>query len=104
MAKKAIAKRSPTLAKLAAAINAEHQACEDGVRDGVCHALEAGKLLTEAKSQMKHGEWLPWLEKNFDGSPDTAERYAKAHGIVTLMGVDSASMRNLPLSEVLALL
>jgi hypothetical protein len=25
------------------------------------HAIAAGELLIEAKAQLKHGEWLPWL-------------------------------------------
>ena len=31
-------------------------------RDTVASAWETGKLLTEIKSRLNHGEWLPWLE------------------------------------------
>jgi hypothetical protein len=26
--------------------------------------LVAGDLLIEAKTKLKHGQWLPWLEEN----------------------------------------
>ena len=31
-------------------------------RDTVASAWETGKLLTEIKSRLNHGEWLPWLK------------------------------------------
>ena len=33
--------------------------------------LEIGKRLVEAKAQLSHGEWLPWLEKRWS-SPSAA--------------------------------
>ena len=27
-------------------------------------AMTVGELLTDQKAEMKHGEWLPWVEKN----------------------------------------
>ena len=35
----------------------------------------AGRLLLQAKSQCKHGEWLPWLDAHFVGNARTAEFY-----------------------------
>jgi predicted transcriptional regulator len=46
-----------SLGKLAEEINAEHRACEAALRSGLRHAVRAGELLTEAKGQVKHGEW-----------------------------------------------
>jgi hypothetical protein len=37
--------------------------------------IEIGKLLIESRKHLDHGEWLPWLEKNFDLSERTAQRY-----------------------------
>ena len=39
------------------------------------HAYLAGQALAEIKSRLPHGEWEPWLEKNFHGSARTARRY-----------------------------
>jgi hypothetical protein len=36
--------------------------------------IRRGDLLIEAKAQVEHGEWLPWLKSYFDMSEDTAER------------------------------
>lgn len=32
-------------------------------------------MLITVKILVKHGEWLPWLEENFEGSQPTASRY-----------------------------
>jgi 16S rRNA G966 N2-methylase RsmD len=39
------------------------------------HAIRAGDALVAVKAQLKHGEWLPWLDANFDGSERTARVY-----------------------------
>ena len=41
------------------------------------HAVEVGRLLLEAKVSCKHGDWLTWLEDNFDGSVRTAQDYMR---------------------------
>jgi Protein of unknown function (DUF3102) len=40
--------------------------------------IEIGDLLLEAKDQLEHGEWLPWLKTNFGPSTTTAENYMAA--------------------------
>jgi hypothetical protein len=40
--------------------------------------LTIGNLLIEAKAQMKHGEWLPWLKKKVSISERSAQKYVKA--------------------------
>jgi hypothetical protein len=37
--------------------------------------IEVGALLVEAKKQVMHGEWLPWLENEFSLSERSAQRY-----------------------------
>jgi hypothetical protein len=62
------------LAALAANIRALHagvcRSAEQAARD----AIEAGKLLIEAKALLKHGEWEPWLRDNVAIPPRTARR------------------------------
>lgn len=43
----------------------------------VTYAIEAGDALIAAKAKVRHGEWLPWLEANFDGSRWTASGYMR---------------------------
>jgi hypothetical protein len=38
-----------------------------------------GQWLTEAKSRLKHGQWLPWLETEFSWSDRTARRLMQVH-------------------------
>ena len=63
------------LAHLAAEINAEHKGVVGAARSGLEHALAAGDLLIEAKSQLNHGEWQPWLKANCKPSKRTAQLY-----------------------------
>lgn len=44
---------------------------------GMPHYQAAGEKLIEAKSQMKHGEWGPWLQRNFTLSQQTAALYMR---------------------------
>src|SRR4051794_22118658 len=52
---------SVPLEDLANRINQEHAQAEAHFKMGLEHALEAGRLLLEAKSRLDHGDWLPWL-------------------------------------------
>jgi hypothetical protein len=62
---------------LAEKINAEHRACEQAAATAVEHAMNAGDYLEEAKAGLAHGEFLPWLKENFEGSRQTADVYRK---------------------------
>lgn len=39
--------------------------------------LEIGHRLTEAKEQLSHGEWLPWLAEKVEFSEATAQRFMR---------------------------
>jgi hypothetical protein len=65
--------RSNPLADLAARIRAEHQATVGAMRNCLEHAMAAGDLLLEARAQIPHGRWLPWLAGNCNAS-DVAAR------------------------------
>ncbi len=64
-----------TLENLAGEINEEHRAFVGSLRKTAEHGIRAGELLAEAKGQCRHGEWLGWLQKNFEGSKRTAQVY-----------------------------
>jgi Protein of unknown function (DUF3102) len=65
------------------------------------HALERGNiidigdLLIEAKGQCEHGDWLDWLETEFEWSIDTAERYMT----VARLGSKFRKLRNLKIGK-----
>lgn len=69
--------KTPTLATLAEQINHEHRQCTAAVNAGLQHALEAGRLLIEAKKLCPHGTWGQWLADNFEGSTRTAQVYIR---------------------------
>lgn len=66
-----------SLADLAARIRAEHDAAAQSLRDSVRHAIAAGELLIEAKAQLEHGQWLPWLREHCTISERTAQLYMR---------------------------
>jgi hypothetical protein len=59
---------------LADEVRKAHVAAEAAYRTSVEKAIEVGKLLLEAKAEVKHGEWLPWLATT-GISARTAQRY-----------------------------
>jgi hypothetical protein len=65
----------PNLTALAKRIREHHKA----VRSAILHAIAAGKLLIEAKAQVRkqygHGHWENWLDRHCEMSPRTAQSY-----------------------------
>jgi hypothetical protein len=68
---------SNSLADLAARIKAEHEAVGIALKDSVRHAIMAGELLLQAKDQVPHGQWLPWLRDHCTISERTAQLYMR---------------------------
>jgi hypothetical protein len=67
------------LADLAQQIDAEHNAVATALQSAIGHAISAGKMLIEAKRQVKRskGKWLPWLAANCSVPPRTASHYMR---------------------------
>ena len=64
------------LDSLARNINLAHKAASELAESAIEAAYEAGRLLSEAKSRVNHGQWLPWLKAN---CPKIAERTASQY-------------------------
>jgi hypothetical protein len=69
--------QSNWLAELADRIRVEHQAVSTALKESLRHAIEAGELLIEAKKQVGHGQWLPWLQERCAISERTAQLYMR---------------------------
>ena len=65
------------LQQIAETVKAEHAKIEGAWREGLTRALEVGKLLTEAKGLVKHGEWGKWIADNCQFSERTAQSYMR---------------------------
>jgi hypothetical protein len=92
---------SNSLADLAARINVAHEAAGTALKSGVAHAMHAGDLLIEAKEQLGHGEWLPWLKTNFPFSDRTARLYMQVARRRAELEVKMATVADLTLRNVL---
>jgi Protein of unknown function (DUF3102) len=66
-----------SLPDLAARIRAEHEGAEVAWQRALVHAMAAGELLIEAKAQVKHGQWLPWLAEHCGIKERTAQVYMR---------------------------
>jgi len=56
-------------------LNDLHQQIEGKLRSTVQDAIRAGELLTQAKDDLPHGGFLPWIEQNCVFSERTARNY-----------------------------
>ncbi len=65
------------LVDLALRIRTEHEAAAGTLKHSVRYAMEAGELLLEAKKQLHHEQWLPWLREHCTISEHTAQLYMR---------------------------
>ena len=59
-------------------INREHKLAQQTAGTAVEHAVRCGELLLSVKRRLKHGEFLPWVEKHCEFTRFTAAKYMKA--------------------------
>jgi hypothetical protein len=87
---------SNSLTDLAARIRAEHEASALHVKRGLDHAIACGRLLLEAKAQLAHGQWLPWLGEHCGVPERSARRYMDIAAYAPSEGI-SANLADLAL-------
>jgi DUF3102 family protein len=58
-------------------IRAELALAAASLRESFQHYLTAGELLTEEKTRLPHGAWLPWLAENVGIQEREAQRYMR---------------------------
>jgi hypothetical protein len=95
---------SNSLTDLAARIKAEHEAIKVSLRESVQHAFAAGELLIEAKKQLKHGQWLPWLRDRCTISERTAQLYMRCAKSRAEIEKSAMGVADLTLTEAAAML
>jgi hypothetical protein len=86
-------------------INEEHHAGNAAALNAIEHYYRAGVLLNEQKAETPHGQWLTWLEANFEGDPRTAQRYMRlADNWPTLKAKSDTGVSYSTLSQALGVL
>jgi hypothetical protein len=93
---------STELAILADEINHHHHECEVSFTTGANHAIEAGRLLLDAKKRCAHGDWGPWLGANFAGSKRTAQIYIQLAKDPAILGANAQRVSHLSLRSAAA--
>ena len=77
-------------ADLAQAIEREHYAAIGAVKDALGHAIRCGELLTEAKTAVARGEWLPWIEANLPFGDRQARKYMRLAANSEQIGIENS--------------
>ena len=65
------------LKTLAEKANRAHSQAQRAERQAVEHAVEAGRLLLKVKEEVGHGNFIKWIEENFEGSERVARKYMR---------------------------
>lgn len=65
------------LVTLAGRANQAHRDCELSYGSALAFAFDAGTALLQAKANVGHGEWLPWLAENIEFDERVAQRYMR---------------------------
>jgi hypothetical protein len=82
---------------LAAEIRNAHGGVRKALKTAAECAVEAGRALIEAKSLLKHGEWLPWLKTHCRLPERTAQLYMHVAEVTDQLGPKSATVADLGL-------
>jgi hypothetical protein len=80
----------PSPTELIATASTYHIKAEQAAGSAVEFARQSGEALLAAKTQVKHGEWLPLLEKEFNGSVRRAQAYMQLTKYAESAYLDSA--------------
>lgn len=104
MTSKVIEMFAPDLPTLARQINEEHAAVGRALSTMLERARRAGELLLQAKAQVGHGGWQPWLAEHFNGSYRTAATYMQVARGWDEIQAKSAGSAHLSLDGALKLL
>jgi hypothetical protein len=56
------------------------------------NVIETGRLLTEARALIKHGDWRPWLKANFEWSLRTATRFINVYQLSREMDLSALNI------------
>jgi Protein of unknown function (DUF3102) len=82
---------------------AEHVACGYALGTALLHAMNAGDALLEARKQIDHGGWLPWLA-SCGLSPRLAQRYMRLARYRSVIEANASDLSHLSVTNALALL
>jgi len=67
------------LGDIAQQVNDEYSKMTGDMARAVQRAIRIGEMLTEAKAQVQHGGWIPWIEENLVFGRREASRYIKVY-------------------------
>ena len=59
---------------------------------------EIGRRLKECKKLLGHGNWLPWLKREFGWTNKTAENFIRVHDLAQKAKIENFSNLSLPVS------
>ena len=60
-------------------INAEYALARTSIVDSANHILNVGRMLTEKKAELGHGNFIPWIEAECDFTRQAAHKMMKTY-------------------------
>lgn len=91
-----------SVAELGKRIHSQRLMLEQHAKKAALYAVEIGQLLTEAKTQVQHGEWEAWLSDYCSLAPRTARAYMRlAKELPKLSDAKRQHVADLPIREAL---
>lgn len=90
--------------ELAARINAAHEEVKMALRRGAERAIEAGRLLLQAKTTVGHGNWLEWIGSNCRFSERTAQVYMRLAQEIPSLELKAQRITDLTINDAIRLL
>jgi Protein of unknown function (DUF3102) len=89
---------------LANRINAAHEEVKKALWRGAEHAIEAGRLLLQAKATVRHGNWIEWVGSNCRFAERTAQLYMRLAQEAPSLEVKTQRIADLTVNDAIKLL
>jgi hypothetical protein len=90
--------------ELPARINDAHEKVKQALQRGAEHAIEAGRLLLQAKPTVRHGNWLEWVGTNCRFAERTAQLYMRLAEERPLLEAKTQRIADLTVNDAIKLL
>ena len=72
-------------------------------QSAVLRAIRIGELLTEQKTELQHGEWIPWVEENLPFGREQSARYMRIYSNRDVLA-NVTCMSHLPMNQAIQML
>lgn len=84
-------------------INDRHELAQSYAKNAIENAIRIGELLSEIKASLKHGQWIPWVDKHLPFNTRQAQNYLRIYSNRAELA-NTQHVSHLPMREAIELL